>query len=59
MSECPRDLAHGPHDDEAKFCSVCGKGLVDEWKGVYPTLCINPETCRGYSHCPRNYSCCE
>lgn len=30
-----------------------------EWKGVYPGMCINPEICRGHSHCPRNYSCCE
>lgn len=30
-----------------------------EWKGVYPGYCIDPETCRGYSHCPRNYSCVE
>jgi hypothetical protein len=29
------------------------------WRGVYPSHCINPETCRGYSHCPRNYSCVE
>lgn len=31
----------------------------DDWKGVYPGMCINPEICRGHSYCPRNYSCCE
>lgn len=30
-----------------------------EWRGVYPGMCIDPETCRGKTHCPRNYSCCE
>ena len=32
---------------------------ADAWKGVYPGMCIDPEVCRGYTHCPRNYSCCE
>lgn len=29
------------------------------WLGVYPGYCRNPETCRGYGHCPRDYSCVE
>ena len=24
---CPRAGAHGPHDDQARFCSICGKEL--------------------------------
>lgn len=36
-----------------------GDAPEDDWKGVYPGMCINPETCRGYTHCPRDYSCCE
>jgi hypothetical protein len=31
----------------------------DSWQGVYPGMCADPETCRGYSHCPRPYSCSE
>jgi hypothetical protein len=31
----------------------------DDWKGVYPGMCIDPEICRGKSHCPRTLSCCE
>ncbi len=30
-----------------------------EWRGVYPGFCVNPETCRGKTHCPRDYSCVE
>jgi len=30
-----------------------------DWKGVYPGHCINPETCRGLTHCPRKLSCVE
>jgi hypothetical protein len=29
------------------------------WRGVYPGMCVNPETCRGKTSCPRDYSCCE
>ena len=25
--ECPRDLGHGPHDERALFCWVCGEEL--------------------------------
>lgn len=31
----------------------------DEWRGVYPGMCADPEICRGRSACPRDYSCCE
>lgn len=34
-------------------------GETSEWKGVYPGMCVDPETCRGRSACPRDYSCCE
>lgn len=30
-----------------------------EWRGVYPGMCVDPEACRGYGACPRDYSCCE
>ena len=30
-----------------------------QWRGVYPGMCIDPSICRGKSHCPRDYSCCE
>lgn len=29
------------------------------WRGVYPGMCVNPEICKGKTHCPRDYSCCE
>ena len=29
------------------------------WRGVYPGMCVDPEACRGFSHCPRERSCCE
>lgn len=31
----------------------------EEWRGVYPGMCVDPEICRGYTHCPRQYSCSE
>jgi hypothetical protein len=31
----------------------------DPWQGVYPGMCVDPEICRGYGHCPRPYSCSE
>jgi hypothetical protein len=36
-------------------------GLLEDstWKGVYPGMCINPEDCRGKTHCPRKLSCSE
>ena len=39
-------------------CPICQQPK-DNWRGVYPDYCIDPETCRGYTHCPRNYSCVE
>lgn len=30
-----------------------------DWRGVYPGHCVNPETCRGFTHCPRKLSCVE
>lgn len=30
-----------------------------KWEGVYPGMCVDPEACRGKTHCPRSYSCCE
>ncbi|HXH87413.1 MAG TPA: hypothetical protein VNI55_02250 [Gaiellaceae bacterium] len=32
---------------------------LDDWKGVYPGMCRDPELCRGRGSCPRDYSCCE
>lgn len=53
-------LGPDPQCDHDERCPDChGTGAVEEWRGVYPGMCIDPETCRGKTHCPRDYSCCE
>ena len=61
-------VTHRGCDDDAATLYVMRSGLTfekeppiadQEWLGVYPGHCINPETCRGYTHCPRKYSCVE
>ena len=44
---------------ESHSAAVRGGRWEGRWKGVYPGHCINPETCRGYGHCPREHSCVE
>jgi hypothetical protein len=39
--------------------ATSGKFKEADWQGVYPSMCVDPEMCRGYSHCPRPYSCSE
>jgi hypothetical protein len=46
-------------DGAIECARLAVSGETDDWRGVYPGYCIDPETCRGYSHCPRKYSCVE
>ena len=49
-------IACGIHDDR-NICTC--KEPPEEWRGVYPGMCVDPEICKGFTHCPRDWSCCE
>lgn len=58
----PRLIACAVHlqaDPDCRVCQEVAESLGEPWRGVYPGMCRDPEICRGKTHCPRDYSCCE
>lgn len=59
------DIRFGRDADRAKREANEALDKIEEaipaaaWKGVYPGHCINPDDCRGLTHCPRRLSCVE
>lgn len=54
-----RDAATAPYLERPEADALKEAADYIAWRGVYPGYCINPETCRGYAHCPRRLSCVE